>query len=116
MKPTTRATLQSSLGIVAGFFFIFAAGAFLFGGGLIHALGTTDRVLSEIESIGVALLFGALGGRAKIAEDRLEDSGQPESATTLRAACNSATSERPQLGIFVQEFPTGRQVSTRRTA
>ena len=51
-----------------------AAGlAFWFGGGVIHAVvPKTDRVLAEIEGVGLAILCAGFGAIAKGTKDRLE--------------------------------------------
>jgi hypothetical protein len=73
MKPSTRTTLECLLRGLAGFFGVAAGLAFWFGGGLIRAFGTTDRVLAEVEGLAVAMLLLGLAGVAKIVEDRLDE-------------------------------------------
>jgi hypothetical protein len=73
MKPSTRSVLKPLLKGIAGGL-LFAGGlAFWFGGGLIHALGGTDRVLAEVQGLTTAALCIGLSIVAKIAEDRLEE-------------------------------------------
>ena len=73
MNPSTRTNVRSLLRGMAWFFFATAGLAFLFGGGLIHAVLGTDRILAEIEGMALALLSGVLGLLAKDAEDCLEE-------------------------------------------
>jgi len=73
MKPSTRSILKPLLKGLAGLFLAIGGLAFWFGGGLIHALGGTDRVLAEVEGLTAAVLCIGLGIVAKIAEDRLEE-------------------------------------------
>jgi hypothetical protein len=73
MKPSTRSILKFLLKGLAGLFLGVGGMAFWFGGGLMHALGGTDRVLAEIEGLTAAVLCIGLGIGAKIAEDRLEE-------------------------------------------
>ena len=73
MKPSTRSILKFLLKGLAGLFLGVGGMAFWFGGGLMHALGGTDRVPAEIEGLTAAVLCIGLGIGAKIAEDRLEE-------------------------------------------
>jgi hypothetical protein len=81
MTIPIRSALQSLLEGIAWVFFTLAGLSFWFGGGLIHAIFSTDRMLSEMEGIGLTLFFAGLGIASKFAEDRLEeaDMGGPPS-------------------------------------
>ena len=82
MKPSTRTALKSLFEGLAWLFFIIAGLAFWFGGRVISAFGTTDRILAEVEGIVLTLLFVGLGVVAKAAEDRLEE-GETKSLSEL---------------------------------
>ncbi len=86
MKPSTRTALESLLRGLAGVLFVAAGFAFWFGGGLIHALGTTDRVVAEVEGLTIALLFLGLAGGAKILEDRLDEGDERWTSKSLGEA------------------------------
>lgn len=73
MNSSTRTRTKSLLRGIAWLFFVTAGLAFLFGGGLIHAVRGTDRILAEIEGMALAFLSGGLGLTAKNAEDRLDE-------------------------------------------
>ena len=73
MQPSTRTTLQSLLSGLAWLFFVVAGLTFWFGGGIINAFRTPDRVLAEMEGIALTLLFAGPRVMAKAAEDRLEE-------------------------------------------
>jgi hypothetical protein len=73
MKPLTRSILKPLLKGAAGLLCVTGGLAFWIGGGLIHALGGTDRVLAEMEGLTAAVFCFGLGIVAKIAEDRLEE-------------------------------------------
>jgi hypothetical protein len=73
MDPSTRAKTVSLLHGIAWAFFAGAAFAFWFAGGVIHAvIPGTDRILAEIEGVGLVVLCLVLGALAKGAEGRLE--------------------------------------------
>jgi hypothetical protein len=72
MDPSSREKIVHLLQGIARLFFAGAGLAFLFGGGLIHAISPgTDRILSEIGGAALAALCVVLGFLAKVAEDRL---------------------------------------------
>ena len=75
MTPSGGAKLRAALEGLTKLFFAMAGLAFLFGGGLIHVLTNTDRLLSELEGFGLMGVFLVLGILAKGLEDRL-DSGE----------------------------------------
>ncbi len=75
MNATTNAGLASLLNGVAYLLFVIAGIAFWFGGGLLHAVVTTERFLSEAEGIGLAALFGGIGAIARTIATRLETGG-----------------------------------------
>jgi len=83
MTASIRTTLQALLGGIAWLSFGAAAMAFLFGDGVIRAAYNTDRSTAFVESLVAAIGFLILGGAAKIAQDRVEDAGLPESAKSL---------------------------------
>lgn len=66
MNATTKADLASLLNGAAYLLFVIAVMAFWFGGGLIHAVVQTERLLAEAEGIGLAALFGGIGALARI--------------------------------------------------
>jgi hypothetical protein len=72
MNATTKAGLTSVLNGAAYLLFVIAGMAFWFGGGLIHALVRTERLLAEAEGIGLAVLFGGIGAMARTIATRLE--------------------------------------------
>jgi hypothetical protein len=57
---------------LAWFFFVVAGLAFWFGGRAIHEFSNTERVLAEMEGIGIAVLFGGFGAIAKSFADRFD--------------------------------------------
>jgi hypothetical protein len=65
MPDTKQSALKSLLNGVAWFFFVVAGIAFWVGGRAIHEFANTERVLAEIEGIGIAALFGGFGATAK---------------------------------------------------
>jgi hypothetical protein len=73
MPDTKRSALKSLLNGVAWFFFVVAGIAFWLGGRAIHEFANTERVLAEMEGIGVAVLFGGLGAIAKSFASRFDD-------------------------------------------
>ena len=75
MNSTTKAGLASLLNGAAYLFFVIAGMAFWFGGGLIHAVVQTERLLAEAEGIGLAALFGGIGVLVKTIATRLETGG-----------------------------------------
>jgi hypothetical protein len=86
MKPSARTVLISLFGGLAGVLFVAAGLVFWFGGALIHALGTTDRVLAEVEGLSIALLLLGLAGVAKIVEDRLDEGDERWTSKSLGEA------------------------------
>ena len=77
MDATTKASLASLLNGGAWLLFVMAGIAFWFGGGLIHAVAETERILAEIEGVGLAALLGGLGAVAKTIATRLEEGDSP---------------------------------------
>ncbi len=74
MGPSTRTKTVSLLRGIAWVFFAGAGCAFWFAGGVIHAVVPgTDRILAEIEGMGLVVLCLVLGALAKGAEGRLEE-------------------------------------------
>jgi hypothetical protein len=57
--------LKSLLNGVAWFFFVVAGIALWVGGRAIHEFANTERVLAEMEGVGIAVLFGGFGSIAK---------------------------------------------------
>lgn len=72
MNATTRAGLASLLNGTAYLLFVVAGMTSWFGGGLIHAMVQTERLLAEAEGIGLAVLFGGTGALLKSIATRLE--------------------------------------------
>jgi hypothetical protein len=72
MNATTKAGLASLLNGAAYLFFVIAVLAFWLGGGLIHAVVQTDRLLAEAEGIGLACLFGGIAALIKTTATRVE--------------------------------------------
>jgi hypothetical protein len=58
MPDMERAPLKSLLNGVAWFFLVVAGIAFWVGGRAIHEFANTERMLAEMEGIGIAVLFG----------------------------------------------------------
>lgn len=79
MNATTKASLGSLLNGAAWLFFGAGGLLFWFGGGLIHAIAQTERLLAEMEGIGLAMLFGIAGAIAKGVAIRLEEVDGPVS-------------------------------------
>ena len=73
MSPSTGTKATFLLQWIAYLLFATAVLAFVFGGGLIHAVRGTDRMLAEIEGFALTLLCAGLGVLARAAEDRLEE-------------------------------------------
>lgn len=73
MKASTRSILKPLLKGLVGLFLGVGGMAFWLGGGLIHALVGSDRVLAEIEGCAAAVVCFGISGAAKFAEDRLEE-------------------------------------------
>lgn len=65
--------MKSLLNGMAWFFFAVAGCAFWFGGRAMHEFANTERVLAEMEGIGMAILFGGVGAIAKSFADRFDD-------------------------------------------
>jgi hypothetical protein len=72
MNATTKTGLASLLNGTAYLLFVIVGIAFWFGGGLIHAVLQTERLVAEGEGIGLAALFGGIGVLAKTIATRLE--------------------------------------------
>jgi len=68
-----RSAVKSLLNGVAWLFFVVGGSAFWFGGRAIHEFANTERVLAEIEGIGIAILFGGFGAIAKSFADHFDD-------------------------------------------
>jgi hypothetical protein len=72
MKDSIKSVVKLVLRGVTWLFLATAFVAFWEGGSLIRAHSTkTDRVLAEMEGIGIAALFGGLGTVTKLAEEQL---------------------------------------------
>jgi hypothetical protein len=72
MTVSTKPRVAFLLRGVASLFWVLAGVAFWVGGGLIHTVANTERVLAEVEGIGLAALFLGLGVIAKLSADRVE--------------------------------------------
>jgi len=72
-KPmdASKSILQVFLRAVAWLAFAVAALSFGMGGRFIHEYSQTDRVLAEMEGIGVAVVFAGAGAVAKAAAGRI---------------------------------------------
>jgi hypothetical protein len=68
MNSTTLASLLQGLAWV---FFAVGGLAFLVGGRALHEFANTERMLAEIEGIGIAVVCGVLGVLTKAAGNRL---------------------------------------------
>ena len=76
MNPSTKPILKSLLRGVAWILFGAAGLLFFWGGRAIHDFAKTERVLAEMEGIGLAVLCGGLGAVAKHAAGRPEEDDQ----------------------------------------
>ena len=69
----------------ATLFFAMAGLAFFFGGGLISAITQAERLLGEVEGMGLTVLLAAIGLIAKMVATRLEgDDGFVSLSDSLR--------------------------------
>jgi hypothetical protein len=75
MTASTKATLMALFRGAAWVFFAIAGLTFWFGGRAINEFAKTERMLAEMEGIGLAVLLGGLGAIAKGAAERLEENG-----------------------------------------
>lgn len=67
---------------VAWLLFAMAGLSFWFGGRAISEFAKTERILAEIEGIGLAALCGGLGALAKTAAERFEAEEEDRAATS----------------------------------
>jgi hypothetical protein len=72
MTATTRLASRYLLRGVSWLLLAVAGIAFLVGGRAISEFGKTDRVLAEMEGLGLAIVTGGLGLVAKTAADNLD--------------------------------------------
>jgi hypothetical protein len=79
MNLSLRSIATPLLEGVAWLSFVAAGLAFLFGGGVIHAMVGTDRVTAEFEGVALMVLCLAVGLIAKIIEYRLAEGELPAS-------------------------------------
>lgn len=73
MKATPKSALGSLVRGLSWVFFGSGALSFFWGGRFISEFGRTDRVLAEVEGIGLALVCGGLGFVAKTAGEHLAE-------------------------------------------
>ena len=73
---TKRFAVKSLLNGVAWLFLVVSGSAFWFGGRAIHEFANTERVLAEMEGIGIAILFGGFGAIAKSFADHFDDTSE----------------------------------------
>ena len=78
MGAAKNSFARSFLTGLSGLLFLVAVASFWIGGGMIHAVFGTDRVLAEMEGIGLAVILGGLGAWAKQAREPsiYEDDGK----------------------------------------
>ena len=67
---------------VAWIFFLVAGIAFWAGGRALHEVFGTDRVLAEMEGIGITVISCVLGFIARAVGERLESGSEAEDSTT----------------------------------
>ncbi len=73
MGPATKAGLASLLKGLAWLLFVSAGLTFWVGGKAINEFAKTERVLAEVESIGLSMLLAVIGAVARTAATRLEE-------------------------------------------
>ena len=73
MTVATKPKAVSLIRKTGSAFLVLAGGAFWFGGGLIHAIANTERLLAEVEGIALAALFLGPGVIAKLSADGVEE-------------------------------------------
>jgi len=73
MNNSIKATLKFLLRGVAWLLLVAAGIAFWIGGRAIHEFANTERVLAEMEGIGLAVLLGGLGAVLKSFVDRFDE-------------------------------------------
>jgi hypothetical protein len=76
MKSTQASLLQG----LAWLLFAIAGLAFWIGGRALHDFAKTDRMLAEMEGIGIAVVCGVLGSLTKAAGDRLAEAQKLETS------------------------------------
>jgi uncharacterized membrane protein YqjE len=86
MNTSANSGLRLLLLRVARLLFVAAGLTFLYCGRVIYAIAGTARMKAEMEGIGVAIVFGALGAWAKSSADELKDS---EITTSLDSGMDS---------------------------
>ena len=78
MSASTKSVLKSLLRGLAWLLFATAGLTFWFGGRAINEFGKTERVLAEMEGIGLAVLCAGLGAAVKAAGQRLAEAEDDE--------------------------------------
>jgi hypothetical protein len=78
MKPSIKSTVKLLLRGVAWLLFAIAVLTFWLGGRVISVFAKTDRILAELEGIGIAALFAGLGATAKFAEEHFQEDKKDE--------------------------------------
>ena len=73
MTPSIKSTVKLLLRGMAWFLFAIAGLTFWMGGRVISVFAKTDRILAEMEGIGIAALFAGLGATAKFAEEHFQE-------------------------------------------
>ena len=82
MSSSPKSTAESLLRGMASVLFAIASLPFWIGGQAFHEFAKTERILAEIEGIGLAVLFAALGAIANHFAETKED-GTPTSGVSL---------------------------------
>lgn len=88
MNPSTKSALKFLLLGLAWLFFVAAAVAFWWGGRAISEFAKEERMIAEMEGIGLAAILGGLGAMAKIGAGRLEE-GEIRDTSSLEQALPS---------------------------
>jgi hypothetical protein len=82
VSSSTKSALGSLLRGVAWLLFLIGVLSFWVGGRAINEFGKTERILAEMEGIGIAAVCAALGALTKGAGDRLAGAKEVETSTS----------------------------------
>jgi hypothetical protein len=82
MSASTKSTLASLLQGLAWLLFAIGGIAFWLGGRAINEFAKTERILAEMEGIGIAVLCATLGALTKTAGDHLTEAREVETSTS----------------------------------
>ena len=78
MNASTKSAVKALLRGVSWILFVIAGFAFLVGGRAISEFAKTERVLAEMEGLGLAVVCGGLGLWAKSTADDFDEGEDPE--------------------------------------